>query len=137
LGVMRRQESSDCEGAEYGGGKRSRFPPASRRLFGNLQLCLLIRRAGKQIEIEGEVLSRLDSRGRILFETMLQDPLKRQRYFVVGVERWRVIFEDGGHGLSTGLAEKSALAGQHLVQDDTEGKDVGARIDGFAANLFR
>jgi hypothetical protein len=48
----------------------------------------------------------------------------------------RVVVEDGGHGLSGGVALEGALAGDHFVQDAAETEDVGAMIDGFAANLL-
>ena len=35
------------------------------------------------------------------------------------------------------LAEERASPGQHLVEDDAEGEDVGARVDEIADRLFR
>ena len=46
------------------------------------------------------------------------------------------LLEDGRHGLGGGLALERAAAGQHLVEHDAEREQVGAAVDGLAADLL-
>jgi hypothetical protein len=48
----------------------------------------------------------------------------------------RILVEDGGHGFGRGIALEAAPAAEHFVQDAAETEDVGAMIDGTAANLL-
>ena len=42
------------------------------------------------------------------------------------------IEDQGGGGTGEG-----SYAGGHLVENDTEGKEIGAQVEGFSARLFR
>ncbi len=93
--------------------------------------------AGKMFEIECDVAGGMETRLGILFQAMLHDALQRRRNIAIGLaEVGRILLEDGAHGVGRRLAVEGALAGEHLVENGAEGEDVGAGIDGLAANLL-
>jgi len=71
------------------------------------------------------------------FQTVLDDALQRGRYAAICLRQiCGIFFEDRAHGIGGSLAMKGALAGNHLVENCTEGEDVGAGVDGNAAHLL-
>ena len=73
---------------------------------------------------------------RILLEAAAQQPADRRRR--LGRQRVpvRLRLEDGRQHLRQVVAREAARTGQHLVEDDAEGPDVGAPIDRLAARLL-
>ena len=49
----------------------------------------------------------------------------------------RFFFENRGEYVGNGFALEQSLAGQHLVDHNTEGPNVGALVDRFPARLLR
>jgi hypothetical protein len=43
----------------------------------------------------------------------------------------------GRHGLSSGRTVEGSPAGKHLVEDGSEGEEIGTMVDRLAAYLFR
>ena len=67
----------------------------------------------------------------------MDDALQRGRDVAVGLgEFGRILFQDRAHGVGGRVAVEGALAGEHLVEDGAEGKDVGARICRLTAHLL-
>ena len=48
----------------------------------------------------------------------------------------RILFQDRVHRLDVRIAAEGPPAGQHLVQDCAEGKDVGAMVEWLGADLL-
>ncbi len=74
------------------------------------------------------------SLARFLGEAPLDEPPQRRRRRPR--ERRRVVLDDGGHGLGRTVALEGAPAGGHFIQDQPEGKLVGAKIGWFAPRLL-
>jgi hypothetical protein len=56
---------------------------------------------------------------------------------IADVERWRILRENRVHRLHGAVADERPPPGEHLVEDDAEGEDVGAMIRRRATYLFR
>ena len=90
----------------------------------------------------GERLAQLESAfravARIALERVEDDFLERRRD--VGPEtagRGRVVLELGAHRGIDVVTLEGRLAGQHLVEDDTEGVEVAPRVAPLALHLLR
>ena len=93
--------------------------------------------AGKRVQVEGEVVGRVEALLGVLLEAMPHDALEAGRDAAVGLgEVGRLLRQDGAHRVRGRLAVEGALAREHLVEDRTEGKDVAARVGGTAAHLL-
>ena len=80
---------------------------------------------------EGEVAGRLEPLGGTLFETMVDEVGKLRRHEPAGaVQLRRFLLENGHERLDVAVSLECPLAGEHLVQDHAERKDVGPVIDG-------
>src|SRR5215510_1568660 len=74
----------------------------------------------------------------ILFQTMPNYALKRGRHVLIALRQiGRIFFQDRAHRLSCGFTVKSSLAGEHLVEDRSERKDVRAMIYWTTSHLLR
>src|SRR5260370_3778334 len=74
---------------------------------------------------------------RLVLETLPQQRTEcgwgfRRQRLPIGVA-----FQDGRYGVRQGLALKGALACEQLVQQASEGPDVGPLVDVFPSRLFR
>ena len=68
---------------------------------------------------------------------MPDDALERGRDVAVGLGEVRgILLENSAHGIDGRVAVEGALAGKHFIKDCAEGKNIGARISRFAANLL-
>ena len=48
-----------------------------------------------------------------------------------------IFLEEGALSICGGIAKKEILAGKHFVENYTEGKNIGTRVQRIAANLLR
>ena len=70
----------------------------------------------------------------VLLEALLQQPLRLER----GTPSHRgSVLNHRGENRRDVVADERLLPGEHLVEHDTEGPDVGAFVDGLSARLFR
>ena len=101
---------------------------AHRRRDGSDRLDLL--------ELEPRIADRTQPLARIFLETAAQQPADRRRRALRKRLPVRLGLEHGGEHLRHVVAVERAGAGQHLVEDDAEGPDVGAPVDRLAARLL-
>ena len=73
----------------------------------------------------------------ILIESFLEDFLELFGYFrIEAYGRNRRAVHDGVKDDSGSVAAKGQLPGGHFVEYDAKGKEIGARVQFLAANLF-
>ncbi len=74
----------------------------------------------------------------ILLEAVQDDAFEVRRE-IGGVIRHprRIRLQDRAHRLDRRVGAECGTAGQHLVEDEAEGEDVGAMVGGRGADLFR
>ena len=93
--------------------------------------------AAEGLEGETKVARGLEALFRVLLQAMAGDTLQAGRNRAAGsAELQRLVLENGVHQLHGGISGERVLAGEHLVQDDAEGEDVGAMVGGLAADLL-
>ncbi len=110
--------------------RRGRFGWESDRRRGR-------RQSRKRLEVEGEVADGLESLLGVLFETVPQDPLEPRRNVLVRDRKIRrVLPEDRGHGVRSGIAVERALPRKQLVEDRAEREDVAAGVRRPPAHLL-
>ena len=94
-------------------------------------------RARKGLEVEGEVVRRLEAPLRVLLDAVADDALEPRRDVLIRDGQIRRVFlEDRGHRLAGRVGVEGALAGKHLVQDRSEGEDVAPPVRRLAFDLF-
>ncbi len=94
--------------------------------------------AGNCLQIKRDVACRLEALYRVLLQAVPDHAI--QAGSEAGdrrVQFRRLFLQDGVHGLHAGVALERALAGQHLVEDGAQSKNVGAMVGALAAHLFR
>jgi hypothetical protein len=90
------------------------------------------------LEVAPEVARRLVAVLGSLLERALDHPRERLRDVVAQLAgRARRVLQDRGQDGQVGVAAERPLPGGHLVEDDAEGEDVGAVVDGQALGLLR
>ncbi len=95
------------------------------------------RGAGERLEVEGEVVRGVKPLLGVLLEAMPDDALEPRLHVLVRRrEIRRLLLEDRRHRLRGRVAVKRPRARECLVEDRTEGKDVRARVGGFAFHLL-
>ena len=94
--------------------------------------------AGERLEGEGEIPGGLKPLLTFLLEAVQDDPVElggKKR--ADGRGRRRRVVENGGHRVRGGFSPEGSLAGEHLVEDRPEGKDVRPWIGSKAPHLLR
>ncbi len=93
--------------------------------------------ATQTLEVGADVGRRLVAKVPVLFERLGDNPVDVRRHGRVEAARGRwVAVEDAVEDHRRRVAGEALPARCHFVQDDTERKEIGARIQGFAAGLF-
>ena len=88
-------------------------------------------RAGEGLQVEREVVRRVEALLGVLLEAVADDPLEARRDVLVrDGEVRRVLLQDRRHRVGGRVAVERALAREHLVEDRAEGEDVAARVGG-------
>ncbi len=96
------------------------------------------RHARQLLEIEGEVVRGVEALLGVLLEAVADDPVEPRRDVLVGErEIRRILPQDRRHRLGRRVGVEGAPAREHLVQDRSEGEDVGAGVGGLALHLLR
>ena len=129
----REGEQGDCSGGREGDGAAAGGPVAGDR-------AARLRRRGhprERLEVERQIVRRVEALLRILFEAVPHDALERRRHVLVRDRKIRrILLQDRRHRVGGRVAVEGALAREHLVEDRAEGEDVAARVGGTAAHLF-
>ena len=93
--------------------------------------------SGKNFQVKRQIARGLESLFAILLQAMADDEVDHRRNTdCAHAQLRRIFFEDGVHRLHGRVGLERAPAGEHLVEDRAEGKDIGAMIDLLAADLF-
>jgi hypothetical protein len=71
------------------------------------------------------------------FGSLVETSLQQRPHLCGHAAQIGVLPHDRRHHVRHGLTLEQLRSGQHLVQHDAEGPDVGAFIDLLAAGLFR
>src|ERR1019366_10385851 len=127
---------------EKGGGESekqneqsSRSPPESAPYVANRRFRRAGdrgRRARKRIEVEREVMGRVEALLGVLLETVGDEALEPRRHVLVRDRKIRwILLQDRRDRLGRRLAVERPLPREHLVQDRPEREDVAARIRRF------
>src|SRR4030095_12202559 len=92
------------------------------------------RRSGvrrERLKVEGHIMSRVEALLRALLETVMHDAIQSRRQARVRLHQiGRIVLEDRVHGLGRGVPPEGATSRQHLVENRTEGEDVGSLVGG-------
>ena len=103
------------------------------------------RRRGRRVSLttEGPQLviqpsRRLETIGGILGQALVDDAAEVSRQiYSTRFNRRRILVHDRRCEIDRGVAVEGTLTGRHLVQNDAEREDVGARIDRLSLQLLR
>ncbi len=92
----------------------------------------------KLLQLVAQVECRLVAAAQILLQGAMENASKVpwQLGLDLGHPGWRIA-DDRGHHRDRTVALEGPRTGGHLVQDDPEGEDVGARVDGLSLQLLR
>jgi hypothetical protein len=88
------------------------------------------------LELQSGIADRTETSPRILLETPAQESRDRRRQVCGQLVPSRIVFQHTCQRDRDVIAVECAAAGQHLVEDDAEGPDIGAAIDDLAARLL-
>src|SRR4051794_6327029 len=96
-----------------------------------------LRRAQRELEHEGEIARRLETRGRLLLQAVIDDVAELRGDLDVVRQRRRLARENRGARSGRGLARKWPRPRDHLVEDHAQAEDVRALVAAVTASLFR
>src|SRR5271156_6277002 len=114
--------------------------PGRGRLFCR-ERCLQtagVQQSLKVLELRAHCRGSLVARLAILLECLEDDGFQLYRELRIPLRRrnWRAI-QNGFGDDEGGVAGESAMTSNHFVEHQTEGEEIGARIEFFTADLFR
>lgn len=131
------QNGASEEAAQGGECELEAPAPCTRFRASGERGCYRLGGSRECLEGETEVARGLEAVLRVLLQAVAGDALQAGRNRAAdGAEVGRFVLENGVHQLYGGFAGERVLAGEHLVEDDAEGEDVGALVGGLAAELL-